>query len=86
MATSRFIRFFSRRQLKSEHSTDEKSHSIIKQGFVCTVVFLDGEHVNFEVDVSDEYRRCVSCLVDHFSSSAKLLANIYMIKLLHIPN
>ncbi|CAF4038256.1 unnamed protein product [Rotaria sp. Silwood2] len=75
MASSRFIRFFSRRHTKTQaailnddnnnnhHSkskflfntkTDliEKPQSIIpiKNGLVCTVVFLDGEDVNFEVD------------------------------------
>ncbi|CAF0897341.1 unnamed protein product [Rotaria sordida] len=75
MATSRFIRFFSRRQTKKQatilnddnnnnhHSKSklffnaktnliEKPQSIIpiKNGLVCTVVFLDGEDVNFEVD------------------------------------
>ncbi|CAF0878138.1 unnamed protein product [Rotaria sp. Silwood1] len=74
MATSRFIRFFSRRQTKTQatilnddnnnhHSKSkflfnarthliEKPQSIIpiKNGLVCTVVFLDGEDVNFEVD------------------------------------
>ncbi len=64
MAASRFIRFFSRRQTKNhstiilnnetKHLSNEKSQQIvpIKSGLVCTVVFLDGEDVNFEVDVS----------------------------------
>lgn len=74
MATSRLIRFFSRRQTKPSAATQftdestpvhDKSHSIVrpqptppvKQGLICTVMFLDGEHVNFEVDVSRFSRR-----------------------------
>jgi hypothetical protein len=55
MATSRFIRFFSRRQTKnSKILSNEKSRQIIpiKNGLVCTIIFLDGEEINFEVDVS----------------------------------
>lgn len=76
MATSRFIRFFSRREAKSQlkplnsnnnsqsssikSTFNAKTHVIekpqpttsIKNGLVCTIVFLDGEDVNFEVDVS----------------------------------
>jgi hypothetical protein len=58
MAASRFIRFFSRRQSKaSKIVSKEKSnphHQInpIKNGLVCTIIFLDGEEIHFEVDVS----------------------------------
>ncbi len=61
MAASRFIRFFSRRQTKTSHNhlnskflSNEKSQEIIriKNGLVCTIILLDGEDVNFEVDVS----------------------------------
>jgi hypothetical protein len=61
MAASRFIRFFSRRQAKtSNHDSNSKFFSNgksqqiipIKNGLVCTIIFLDGEEINFEVDVS----------------------------------
>jgi hypothetical protein len=55
MAASRFIRFFSRRQTKnSKILSNDKSPPIIpiKNGLVCTIIFLDGEDINFEVDVS----------------------------------
>ncbi len=55
MAASRLIRFFSRRQSKtSKFLSKEKSHQLIpiKNGLVCTIIFLDGEEINFEVDVS----------------------------------
>jgi hypothetical protein len=57
MAASRFIRFFSRRQTKnSKILSNDKSPPIIpiKNGLVCTIIFLDGEDINFEVDVSDD--------------------------------
>ncbi|CAF1517488.1 unnamed protein product [Adineta steineri] len=35
------------------HSTEKTQQIIsIKNGLVCTIIFLDGEEVNFEVDVS----------------------------------
>lgn len=35
------------------HSTDKsQATASIKHGLVCTIIFLDGEEVNFEVDVS----------------------------------
>ena len=35
------------------HSTDKpQATAPIKHGLVCTIIFLDGEEVNFEVDVS----------------------------------
>ncbi len=55
MATSRLIRFFSRRQTKTSKilSNDKIQSKIpIKNGLVCTIIFLDGEEVNFEVNVS----------------------------------
>jgi hypothetical protein len=40
------------------HSISKHQHSIpIKNGLVCTIVFLDGDDVNFEVDVSFIQRR-----------------------------
>lgn len=50
------------------HSAD-KSQAInpIKNGLVCTVVFLDGEEVNFEVEVR---HKCTTAAVDEFLSSA----------------
>ena len=57
MAASRFIRFFSRRQAKPiKTSSSDKTSSVIsiKNGLVCTVIFLDGEEIDFEVDVSSD--------------------------------
>lgn len=40
------------------HSAGKKQQPVpIKHGLVCTVVFLDGDDVNFEVDVSYFKRR-----------------------------
>ena len=73
MAAARFIRLFSRRQIKNQATTlnDENithmklfsngknQQSIsIKNGLVCTVVFLDGDDINFEVDVSYFHVNC----------------------------
>jgi hypothetical protein len=57
MAASRFIHFFSRRQPKNRNSkflSNGKCQEIIpiKNGLICTIIFLDGEEINFEVDVS----------------------------------
>jgi penicillin-binding protein-related factor A (putative recombinase) len=63
MAAARFIRFFSRRQTKTPatplndeniHHTNSKflPNLLNSNGLVFTFVFLDGEDVNFEVDVS----------------------------------
>ncbi len=40
------------------HSINKHQQSIpIKNGLVCTIVFLDGDDVNFEVDVSSIERK-----------------------------
>lgn len=57
MAASRLIRFFSRRQAKNSDAkilSNGKSQETnpIKNGLVCTIFLLDGEDINFEVDVS----------------------------------
>ena len=65
MATSRFIRFFSRRHNKTPATGISDKNQIlldtrfqpqktIKQGLICTIILLDGENVNIEVDVSSK--------------------------------